>query len=332
MDRAYTAYGLRLLTDGNIPGLPPWTPAPPAETLPVDVRVHLNKMPAKAPSSEQTLWYQSSGLNQQGRPNLVIWRIVPRGAFHFVYDNQTEFLIEPDGSQVWCNWPEPATVADTSLYLRGPILGFTLRMRGVLCLHASAIALGPSAIAVVGPPGAGKSTTAAGFVKLGYSLVADDVAALREEGERFYVSPGYPQLNLWPDAVETVYGDARASSRLTPIGGINDWWDKRYVDLEGDGQFHRSPLPLAAVYLLGERTTDADAARVAPLSPQDAFIWLTSETYVNYALDESMRAKEFQALGHLVRTTPIRLVNPPDHSARLLDLCHSILADYQGLA
>jgi hypothetical protein len=58
---------------------------------------------------------------------------------------------------------------------------------------------------------------------------------------------------------------------------------------------------------------------------------LTSETYVNYALDESMRAKEFQALGHLVRTTPIRLVHPPDQPARLLDLCHSILADYERL-
>jgi hypothetical protein len=325
MDHAYTAYGLRLLADGDIPGLPTSTFAHS------DVRVHLNKMPAKAFRSEQTLWYQSSDLNQQGRPNLVIRRIVPPGAFHFVYDNQTEFLIEPDGSQVWCTWPETATVADTALYLRGPILGFALRIRGVLCLHASAVALGSSAIALVGPPGAGKSTTAAGFVKLGYSLVADDVAALSEDRGRFHVSPGYPQLNLWPDAIETVFGDAGASSRLAPAGGINGWWDKRYVDLEGDRQFHRSLLPLAAVYVLGERTTDDDAPRVDSLSPQDAFMWLTGETYVNYALDESMRAKEFQTLGRLVRAIPIRLVHPPDKAARLLDLCQSILADYRRL-
>jgi hypothetical protein len=50
--------------------------------------------------------------------------------------------------------------------------------------------------------GAGKSMTAAGFVKLGYPLLTDDVAALSVACGRFHVSPGYPRLNLWSDAVE----------------------------------------------------------------------------------------------------------------------------------
>jgi hypothetical protein len=257
--------------------------------------------------------------------------MVPDGTFHFLYDNQTEFFIAPDGSQVWCTWPEAATVADTAVYLRGPVLGFVLRMRGVLCLHASAIAVRQSAIAIVGAVGAGKSTTAGGFVKLGYSLLADDIAALDAESGRFRVLPGYPRLNLWPDAGEALYGDTVPLPRLAPLGGINNWWDKRYVELDIDRQFHRTPLPLAAVYVLGERSTDDDRPRIECLPPKDAFMTLAEGTYVNYALDESMRAKEFRALGQLVRTTPIRLVNPHDHPTRLLDLCSSILDDCNRL-
>src|SRR5439155_11942394 len=118
--------------------------------------------------------------------------------------------------------------------------------------------------------------------------------------------------------------------RLTPSGGINDWWDKRYLDLDTDGQFHRTPLPLAAVYFLGERVSGEDVPRVEPLSALDAFMSLTDQTYVNYALNKSMRATEFQILGRLVRTTPVRLVTPHSSFARLLDVCRTIHDDYKS--
>ena len=289
-------------------------------------------MPARARSGERVLWYESVELNVLGRPNLVIWRHAPDGAFHFVYDNQVEFLIEPDGRQIWCAWPERATVSDAAVYLRGPILGFALRMRGVLCLHASAIAIGGSAITIVGAPGAGKSTTAAGFIKLGYSLLADDVAALSMEGGNFHVLPGYPRLNLWPDAGKALYGDADPLPRVTPSDGINDWWDKRYLDLDIDREFSSHPLPLSAVYLLCERAADDERPRVERLSAKDAFMTLAEQTYANYALDESMRAKEFDGLGWLMRTTPIRLVYPDDRTDRLADLCDSILHEHARIA
>jgi hypothetical protein len=324
---AYTLCGLRLLADGEIPGL-----VPCAFPVPADVRVWLNRMPAAPRGGERTLWYQSHRVNRQGRPNLVIWRIVPEGAFYLLYDDETEFLIQPDGSQVWCTWGQAATVADAAVYLRGPVLGLVLRLRGVVCLHASAIALGRSAIAILGSARAGKSTTAAGFVSLGFSLLTDDVAALKAENGKFWVWPGYPRLNLWPDAAEALYGSASTLPRVTPSGGINDGWDKRYLGLEEDGQFHQTPLPLAAVYVLGERAADEDALRIDSLSARDAFITLTDETYMNYALDQSMRALEFRTLGQLVCTTPVRLVTPHGNLARLIDLCDTILRDYKELA
>jgi hypothetical protein len=158
------------------------------------------------------------------------------------------------------------------------------------------------------------------------------VAALREEDGEFLVMPGYPRLNLWPDAGKILYGGGVPLPRLTPLDGINSWWDKRYLDLNGQHQFHETPVPLAAVYVLGERAADSDSPRIVPVSARDAFMMLSGDTYANYALDESMRAREFHTLGQLVRRIPIRLVIPPDRPERLPELCESILNDYKGLA
>ena len=322
---AYSSYGLSLLADGEIPGLARGTSASP-----VDVRIRLNKLPSGGSSAGRVRWYQTERFNAQGRPNLVIWRTVPQGAFHFVYDNQTEFLIQPDGREIWCAWAATATIADAAVYLRGPVLGFVLRLRGILCLHASAVAVGAAALAVVGSAGAGKSTTAAGFVKLGYPLLVDDVAALKAEGDAFHVLPGCPRLGLWPDAGVALYGNATPLPRLIPHGGVNEWWDKRYVDLEVDRQFLQMPLPLAAIYLLGERVA-ASRPCITHVSAKDALMRLAEDTYVNYALDASMRAEEFRALGRLVLTTRMRLVHQCERPTRVLDLCDAILEDYKEL-
>jgi hypothetical protein len=327
VETGYVLSGLRLVADGDIPGLSR-CPLPQV----ADVRVWLNTMPADARGGQRIRWYQSEVPSDRARPHLVIWRMVPEGAFHFVYDDRTEFLVQPDGRQVWCVRPDAASLADTAVYLRGPVLGLVLRLLGHVCLHASAVAAGGAAVALLGAAGRGKSTTAAGFVSLGFPLLADDVTALHTGADGVAVLPAYPRLNLWPDAARALYGTACALPRLTPAGGINDWWDKRYRDLEVGREFHPEPLPLAAVYVLGERASDDRAPRIEPLSPRDAFMTLVDGSYVNYALDEGMRATEFEVLGRLVRSVPVRLVTAPDHPTRVLDLCAAILGDYDGLA
>ena len=187
------------------------------------------------------------------------------------------------------------------------------------------------AIAVLGYAGAGKSTTAAGFVELGFPLLADDVTVLREQGGSFQVQPGYPRLNLWPDRRRGVVRQRGEAAARDAVRGINDWWDKRYVDLETEGKYCSTPLPLAAVYVLGERASGARAPRVEAMSVKDALSALTVGIYTNYAHDESMRATEFQTLGRLIRTTPVRWVTAHDSPAQPLDLCETILADYGEL-
>jgi dephospho-CoA kinase len=59
-------------------------------------------------------------------------------------------------------------------------------LRGVVCLHASAVAIGDEAIALLGPAGSGKSTTAAAFAERGYSVLAEDVVTLDDRGDHFW--------------------------------------------------------------------------------------------------------------------------------------------------
>jgi hypothetical protein len=90
-----------------------------------------------------------------GEPALVVWSDGDGRFFRLRYADGTQFLVARTGNQVWATWPEPLTLDDTATYLLGPILGLVLRLRGTVCLHASAIALGGRAVVLVGAAGAG---------------------------------------------------------------------------------------------------------------------------------------------------------------------------------
>jgi serine kinase of HPr protein (carbohydrate metabolism regulator) len=60
------------------------------------------------------------------------------------------------------------------------MMGFVLLLRGCISLHACAVAIDDRAVAIVGPAGAGKSTTAAALADQGYSILAEDVVTLQD--------------------------------------------------------------------------------------------------------------------------------------------------------
>src|SRR6185295_19915932 len=180
-----------------------------------------------------------------GEPALRVFRVLDGKYYRLYYADQTEFLVDRAGTEVWAEWSVPLTLEDTATYLLGPVMGFVMLLRGIVCLHASAIAVGDKAIALLGPAGSGKSTTAAAFSDRGYNVLAEDVVTLDDRGRHFLVRPGYPCIRLWPASVKALYGSESHLPRLTPN------WDKCYLDLKG--QFHTDPLPLAAIYQLGER-------------------------------------------------------------------------------
>jgi hypothetical protein len=313
-----SAYGLRIATTGIIPGL-----ALNEESAGSDIEIHLNDGTELPHPSSCELLYTSENLDRWGSPLLRVGRL-HHGAYIFSYSDGVRFAIDSHGREIVAGWPEGYALEDAATYLTGPVLAFALRLRGWICLHASAVAIEDRAIALVGSPGAGKSTTSAAFAKNGYAVLSDDVVALADEGDSFRVQPGYPRVNLWPDAVSALFGSEDVLPRITPT------WDKRFLPLdEARFRFESRALPLSVVYVLGPREPGRSACRIGPVSPPSAVIALVANTYLNYLLDKEMRSSEFGVLARLVNQVTVRFIEPPDAAFRLSEVVDEICADAQ---
>ena len=117
--------------------------------------------------------------------------------------------------------------------------------RGLLPLHASAVASGTAVHACTAPSGEGKSTLAAALSARGHAFFADDVllldpAAFDEEGRCY----GYKDLKLWLDGA-TLAG-VRPGKRVREVAG----YDKHFVE-----------PPLRSPYIAGRLETLYELSR-----------------------------------------------------------------------
>ncbi len=324
MNFTYSLFGLSIRSNLSIPRL---IPAIPTEHS--DVEIHLGSLPITNSQSQmepKNLIYVSSDANKSGAPAVRIWKVMNDDALHLVYFDGVQFWLDRAGTNIWALWPDTSSLENVATYLVGPILGLLLRLRGITCLHASAVAFGDRAVAFVGSEGAGKSTTAAALSRRGYPVLSDDVVTLVEHDRAFHVMPAYPYLCLWPDSVEKIEGSREAFSRFTPD------WDKRCLPLGSpDARFEDRALPLGAIYVFGDRGADP-ALPIEALSAQDAFITLVANTFATNLLDSDMRAREFALLGRLVSVVRIRRLHLKRDSERLHELCNRISEDLHGEA
>jgi hypothetical protein len=316
-----TAYGLSIEADGAIPGL-----GPPCAASSGRLEIFLRAFPEASDGAPAHLWYTSEERGESGQPSLQVWAL-SGGLFHrLLYADDTEFIVDSAGTQIWTRWPDCLSVEDMATYLLGPVMGFVLLLRGVICLHASAVVIGNSVVAIAGQAEAGKSTVAAAFARQSYPVLSDDVVTLDEHGGRILVQPAYPRIRLWPDSVGALYGEVDALPRLTPT------WDKRYLDLTTNGyRFQNAALPLSAVYVLAERQADPHAPRVESIPRRDALVALVANTYMTHLMDRAMRRRAFDILTHVIERVFVRRVVPHLDLGHIDALCEAILDDFHAL-
>jgi hypothetical protein len=321
LDLHYFFFGLHVRSNIALPGVR----ATRSSTKACDVRLHLGITPESAPSGSEELTYASPATNPTGKPDLRILRIGGGEFVRLAYADGTDFWLDRRREHVWAAWANTSSLENTASYLLGPVLGLLLRLKGVPCLHASAVAFKSQGVAFVGGTGAGKSTTAAALARQGFGILSDDIVALREAEDGIQVMPGYPHLCLWPESVEIFYDSAEALPRIVPD------WEKRRLVLANEGmRFEKRPLRLAAIYFLGDRQPD-QAPFVETIRAQEALLSLVANTYANKILDRDLRAREFDFLSRLVETVPIRRIIPHSDSSRIGDLCRVIREDFVSL-
>lgn len=317
-------YGLNVRINKSIPGILATKVSPDK----VDLEIRLGEMPTwlGGASSAKESWYVNPDFELNGQPRLTIWKLKSGEYFHARYADGTEFLIHRLGSQIWGTWPpDTLTLEDTATYLLGPMMGFVMLLRGAISLHASAIIVNDQAIALIGPAGAGKSTTAAAFADLGYGVLAEDVVTLKDRGTSFLVEPSYPCIRLWPASVKALYGPDASLPTLTPT------WDKCYLDLNQEQyEFGKKAIPLSAIYLFTDRSDEPAAPFVRDLSISQALIALIANTYTGYLMDRPMRATSFKLFGRVLERVPVKELVPHTDSANIGKLCDVIINDFEG--
>ena len=193
---------------------------------------------------------------------------------------------------------------------------------GHLVLHASAVAFGGRAVAMIGTSGAGKSSLAAAFLQRGHRLLADDYLLLREQQGAYLATAAYPGLRLWGDSAAFFGGDAEA---LSPVA---DFTDKRRLPVDED---EPGPVPLGAVIVLGYPSEpDAPDCLLERLEGPNAFMVLYRQAFRLERAGRSVHEADLDRFTRLAAAVPVLLMEHRrtyDALANVLDTIERVLDD-----
>lgn len=182
----------------------------------------------------------------------------------------------------------------------GRVLALAIHLRGDLCLHASAVEVNGTALALIAPKGTGKSTLALALVAAGAKLLTDDMLRidLRAGAQ---VSPGVQRLRLHPDSAAAA---SAADIRFEHGNG-----GKR-LSVGIRAHAHRAgTVPLRAVYLLQPVGSGARTRRVR-MDGARATMALLRNTMLGPLLGPGHRNTLQQAVA-LARSLPVYTLDVP---------------------
>jgi hypothetical protein len=194
----YRTCGLTIASDIAVPGLASGV----CESADFHVSVGRHAE-AREMLTQERIRYLSPERFEDGTPQLTVWTD-SSGAHRLRYSDGTEFIVDSRGTRVHVDWTDPLTEADAAVYLLGPVLGFVMRLRGMVALHASAVMIDGRATAFVGEAWTGKSTTAAAFAALGCQVLSDDLLPLVESEGTIVAQSSHHLLTLFLDSDEGV--------------------------------------------------------------------------------------------------------------------------------
>ncbi len=236
----YRAYGLNVDSDVELP----W-PSAAARNGEIDVAIRLGDVPRylESPVDRHGYWQTADGA----------------------------FLINPDGGPRWLVSEKgrlvrvaPAKDGDVGVHLIDSVLAACLQMRGIIALHASAIATAAGAVLFMGSVGVGKSSLAAALTDRGYPLLADGIAAIaRDNGGNPLALGGFPRIRLWArsiDALDKTWRRRKAGPATR--AGVGSY-------AVPAGRFNGKAVAVHAVYVLSS-TVDREVV-IKSLPPGPAF-------------------------------------------------------------
>ena len=323
-------YGLRLRSNCRLPGL-----IEASDVGPVDVRIDFSSGSlSNVPALDAVEWHSQPIIETACGFHRVFAGTSGEGRFwRLWYGCETlcqsvEFVIHPNGRQVWAFrqfWGDQRvkiSIEDSTTVFLGAVMAMVLRLRGMICLHASIAAVGSRAVVILGDKGAGKSSMAAALAERGHTVLSDDVAVVTKSSSSYIAHAGSPRLRLWPATLRALKVDRDLALVLPTL-------DKRYLelnDVNGDEEwrFQSKPLRLGTIYVL-QRDGDLDGPEIEPVPAAERLATLIEQTSVRFLpLDDYQRRQEFAEFSRLAVAVPFYRIRRPDGLNHLPAQCEAI--------
>ncbi|MFM2484972.1 hypothetical protein [Celerinatantimonas yamalensis] len=300
MTLMYSAYHLTIASEIELPEL--FNLADQSQSI--DVQIRYENVPDHGLDDGQKmgpfLWVAKDKL----------WLKIP-GVARFLVINGQEILIDP----------APDIDEDSiRVFLLGSIFGALLFQRELLVLHGNAIRIGDHCLICVGPSGAGKSTLAAGFMRRGYQVLADDVVPITSSGDAL---PGFPRIKLWQDVADQFNIKTSELRRIRP--------DMEKFNLPVNDLGLQQKLPVRWVYILNNE--NINEITVEPMTGMEKFQALKTNTYrPKFLAAMDLKPQHFQLCGQLAGQIHLARLTRPNQGFKLDKLIDTILLDIEARA
>jgi hypothetical protein len=282
-----TAFGLSIEADFSIPGLPPRAGDLPIAALTLADDADLARAWRGTEGRVMRIGEQHFGREEPDR----FIDADPEIGYRLFARYFGSCLVSRDGARLLCV-PPPVASWRWQRFLVGRCLPLAAMLRGYEVLHAGAVEIGGGVVAVVGPSGAGKSSLTVHLVLQGANFFTDDVLVLEEREDQLVAHPGFGVVNVRAEEDERL-GDPHRVALGNHLGKT------------GRSKHHYALTPatgarlLRALYLLSPGTGQDEATIARVPTPEPV---------------------------RLLASAFIRDVRPPEHLARLLDVCARLAA------
>jgi hypothetical protein len=211
--------------------------------------------------------------------------------------------VAPDGLHVTC-FPEPG-IEDWRWQraVVNQVLPLAATIRGLEMIHAGAVSIDGRVFAMVGHPGAGKSSTTLRLILRGASFFTDDALAIERTDEGLLAHPGAAVSNFPRNERDLM--DTGERDRLGKVIGDGDA-HKSLLELKRE----EASLPLGALFFLRRGREGAETGFERVLGA-DASTLLGS-TYVQSVRSPQRLANQLELCATVAHEVPVFDVLIPD--------------------
>ena len=223
-----------------------------------------------------------------------------RSTVPYYFDDELIFNVK-GGKEIIINSKTSINKVFLRLLILSQGFGIILHQRGYIVLHGSAVKIDNQAIAFLGHSGIGKSTLTAALNERCFHLIADDVLAIKIDGDKYSVYPSFSRIKLYDDVIEHLKYYPNSYTKVHP--------EFQKYNFKTGNNFSIKPVPIKTIFILEKNEKN----QIKLLKPQEKLIELAKNSYLKPIFKKTDKSHNLLQCTNLAKKTDIKK----------LEICHS---------